>query len=452
MKRLLSLLLVMLLMFSLVACGGKKEDSNATNDEGTTATTDEGMKSDVIKDVEGTISVQVEKDWKAYYEAAVARVKANNPKATINLIETGSFDHIDVITSTDITNEDVADVFAYPADRLTGFIQNDVLAAIDANAMAARVGGYNDFDGGLGGLFKIEGEYFGFPMNIETLVNFVNTKNAGTLGIDLGSPIEMSTADLQSVLIPVWNAWFGVAVTNSAEIELLGKNDAGELFSDLTKDFSELTQEQKDLFTFLFNYWKAHNEAGTALWDKDAAWGYMDTEFTSGGKTAVRLEGPWSTGSLSKFAGEGADLGLMPISNVTVNGKGLNHWKGGWALGVNARVEGDDAKMQLAQAMIEEIINPEFAVDFFNASGKILPNVDTQVYADSTLSETNKAVIDAVVKSYADAPARPLFKEWDQVWGTWENSILSWSAVKPANVEAAYAEVQAAFKAMMANF
>lgn len=429
MKRVLSLLLIMVMMFSLVACGEKK-----------------------IKDVNATITVQVESTWLPYYQAAAERVKVANPNATINFIETGSFDHLDVIKATDVTNKDVADVFAYPADRFTGLIKNDILAAIDAKAIADRVGGYSDFDGGLGGMFSLESEYFGFPMNIETLINFVNTKNAAALSLDLNAPIEMTTLDPQAILIPVWNAWFGVAATNSAKIEFLGKDDKGVLFSDLTKDFSELTQEQKDLFTFLFNYWKAHSEAGTSLWDNSAAWGYMDTEFTSGGKTALRLDGPWSTASISKFAGDGADLGLLPIGNVTINGKEMSHWKGGWALGVNARVEGDEQKMLLAEAMIQEIINPEFAIDFFTASGKILPNVDSKIYADSTLSDTDKAVIDSVIKSYSNAPARPLFEEWDQVWGTWENSLLSWSAVKPASVEAAYAEVQAGFKAMMLNF
>lgn len=416
-------------MLSLVACGSKK-----------------------VENVNATISVQVESSWLPYYQAAAERVKANNPNATINFIEVGSFDHIDVIGATDITNKDVADVFAYPADRLTGFIKNDVLTAIDSKTIADRIGGYSDFDGGLGGLFKVEENYYGFPMNIETLINFVNTKNAETLGMDLNKSIEMSELNYESILIPVWNAWFGVAITNSAQLELLGKTESGELFSDLTKDFSELTKEQQDLFAFLYKYWKGHNEAGTALWDNNAAWGYMDSEFTSGGKTAIRLEGPWSTASLSTFAGEGKDLGLMPIGNVTVNGKEMSHWKGGWAIGVNARLEGDEAKMQLAEAMIQELVNPEFAIDFFAATGKILPNVEASVYANSSLSETDKSVIDAVIKSYENAPARPLFQEWDQVWTTWENSILSWSAVKPATVEEAYAEVQASFKAMMMNF
>jgi arabinogalactan oligomer/maltooligosaccharide transport system substrate-binding protein len=81
-----------------------------------------------------------------------------------------------------------------------------------------------------------------------------------------------------------------------------------------------------------------------------------------------------------------------------------------------------------------------------------MENVDPSVYANSTLSDSDKTVIAAVIASYQDAPARPLFSEWGQVWDTWKNGVLSWASVKPASPEAAYAEVQASFKAMMLNF
>ena len=81
-----------------------------------------------------------------------------------------------------------------------------------------------------------------------------------------------------------------------------------------------------------------------------------------------------------------------------------------------------------------------------------MENVDPSVYANSDMADIDKLVVSAVIESYQDAPARPLFTEWGSVWDTWKNGLLSWSAVKPATVEAAYAEVQASFKAMMLNF
>ncbi|MDR7870368.1 MAG: ABC transporter substrate-binding protein [Tissierellaceae bacterium] len=448
MKRRISLLLVfVLLLGTVVACAPKNDDAETPPTSGQNEETpivDEGIKE--------TISVQVESSWREYYEAAAARVKEAHPEATIEFIEIGSFDHLDVLDQTDVTNEDVADVFAIPADRIYGLSQNEALSAIDAKAMAANLGGFADYDAGLGGNFAIDGEYLAFPMNIETLIGFVNASNAEANGIDITQPIEMNEVDFENVLIPVFDAWFGVSTANAGEIELLGKDASGNLFSDMTKDYADLEPAQKDVIEGLFNYWKAHKNAGTPLFDADAAWGYMDGQFETGGKTAVRIEGPWSTGSLSDLASNGEDLVILPIGQITLNGHPLSHWKGGWGLAVNARVEGNDEKMLLAQAMIEEIVNPEYAVDFFKATGKILENVTAQDYLNSNLPDVDKAVIEAVLESYEDAPARPLFTEWGQVWDTWKNAILSWNSVNPGTPEAAYQELQASFNAMMANY
>ncbi len=443
MKKFMSLLLVLVLSLSLVACGNKDAD---------TGSKDQDEEQEDTLDIKETIKVQVEEDWLPHYEKAAERVKEVYPEATIEFITTASFDHLDVLDATDVTNEDVADVFAIPADRIYGLAQNEALAAIDAKTMAENVGGFSNYDEGLGGNFKIEDDYLAFPMNIETLIIFANKANAEAHGIDLSKTIEFTELDTEDMLIPAFDAWFGVAVTNSADIELLGKEDSGELFSDLTSEFSELPSEKQELFEALFNYWKAHNDAKTSLWDGDAAWGYMDTAFSSGGNASLRLEGPWSTGSLSSLANDGEDLEILPITNVTINGKPLAHWKGGWGLAVNSRNEENKEKMLLAQKFIEEVVNTEYAVDFFKATGKILENVPASTYESSDLSDTDKAVISAVIASYEDAPARPLFLEWGSVWDTWKNSILSWPNTKPASVEDAYKEIKASFDAMMGNF
>ncbi len=448
MKKLVSLLLILVMVFSLAACGKKTE----TEEETTNAAVDTTEAATEAPKLTGSITVQAESTWLEYYQAAIDRVVTENPEATIELIEVGSFDHLDTIDKTDINNTDVADVFALPADRIYGLAENEVLAGMDAPTMAANLGGFADYEAGLGGNFKIDGEYLAFPMNIESLIAFGNTANAASTSVDLTKPVEFTTGAADSVLIPVWNAWFGVAVTNAANIELLGKKDDGTLFSDLTEDWANLPAEKQAVFTALFNYWKAHNDAATGLWDENAAWGYMDSEFTTGGKASLRISGAWDAGAFSTQAGEGKDLQVLPLNQITVNGAPLAHWKGGWGLGINARAEGDAEKMALAQAVIEEIMNPEFAVDFYKGLGKIMENVDPAVYAASDLDDASKAVIDATIKSYQDAPARPLFTEWGPVWDTWKNGLLSWSAVKPATAEAAYAEVQASFKAMMLNF
>ncbi|NLV76975.1 MAG: extracellular solute-binding protein [Tissierellia bacterium] len=440
MKKIGVLLLVVVLSLSMVACGNKEPAS--TGEDNT----------EEVTEIKETITVQVEEEWLPHYEKAAERVKEVYPDATIEFIVTGSFDHLDVLDATDVTNKDVADVFAIPADRIYGLAQNEALAAMDAKTMAENVGGFSNYDEGLGGNFNVEGDYLAFPMNIETLIIFANKSNAEAHGIDLSKTIEFTELEAEDMLIPVFDAWYGVAVTNSAEIELLGKDESGNLFSDLTLEFDELPKEKQEVFTALFNYWKAHDEAKTSLWDEDAAWGYMDSAFSTGGSASLRLEGPWSTGSLSNLANEGEDLEILSIDSVTINGRPLAHWKGGWGLAINSRVEENEEKMLLAQKFIEEVVNPEYAVEFFKATGKILENVPISDYEDSDLSETDKTIIKAVIESYENAPARPLFIEWGSVWDTWKNAILSWPNTKPATPEDAYKEVKASFDAMMQNF
>lgn len=400
--------------------------------------------------VEAEISVQVEEAWEGYYDEAIARVLEKNPDAVINKIVIGSFDHFDILSSTDATNPDFADVFAMPADRLAGLHKNDVLAAIDSQRMAATVGGFDDYDAGLGGNFMIEGEYFAFPMNIETLILFGNKANLEASEIVLDAPIEL-IGNEEKVLLPLFDAWFGVAATNSSDIELLGKDENGELYSDMTLAWEDLPAEKQATIEALYEYWKYNNEANTSLFDADSGWGYIDEEFKSEGGSIIRLGGPWETGSNTELAGEG-NVDVFPISMLTVAEKPLRHWKGGWGLAINARVEENEDQMELAHQLIEEIMNTEYAVDFFRSAGKIMENVPVDVYLASDLSDSDKAVISAVIASYAEAPLRPLFEEWGQVWDTYKNGILSWNNVKPESVEDAYNELKSSFEAMMGNF
>lgn len=440
-KSVLTILLILALV--LTACGKKTETPPAETTETSETPADGGLK--------GEISVQAETDWLGYYEAAAERVKAANPDVTINIIEVGSFDHLDTLDNTDAMNEDVADLFAIPADRLYGLNDALVLNPIDAEALAAEIGGWDDYNAGLGGQLSIDGEYLAFPFNIETLITYANKSNAETHGVDLEQAIEFTGQENHArVLLPLFDAWFGVAATNSAEIELLGIDENGEFFSDMTKEYADLSTEQQALINAIYEYWKANNEANTPLFDNEAGWGYVDDEFKTGANGVVRIGGPWEQATMTELAGDD-NLVISSIDAITINGKPLSHWKGGWGLAINSRIEQDQDKIDIAYAMIKEIVNPEYAVDLFNASGKILENATIETYANSDLSDTQKEIIAAVYDSYEKAPARPLFSEWGQVWDTWKNALLSWNSVQPGSVEEAYGEIKASFDAMMTN-
>ncbi|MDO4778279.1 MAG: sugar ABC transporter substrate-binding protein [Tissierellia bacterium] len=444
MKRKFKVIIALMLVFVMVlsACGPKKEEKKQ----------DEPKKSGEAKTgaLKGTISLQVEEGWKEYYEKVVKKITDANPEAKIELKVIGSFEHLDLLNNTDATNPDFADVFALPADRLNDIAQKGALAKIDAEKLASELGGFADFKAGLGGHLKYNNEYVAFPYNIETLIVFVNKANAKAAGIDDSKPFELNDAkDPSTVLLPIFNAWYGVAATNSAKIELLTQGADGKFVSTLTKPFAELSAEEKALFEGLYKYWKSHADAATPLFDLKAGWGFIDDQFKTGGKGVMRLEGPWATSSMVEKAGE--NLEIYPITQITIAGKPLAHWQGGWGLAINSRIEEDADKLALATAVIKEIVNPETAVELFKSTGKILENVPVEVYEKSDLKDIDKKVIKNVIESYKISPPRPLFKEYGKVWATWENAVLSWNNVKPENAEKAYEAIKASFDSMMTN-
>lgn len=432
MKRFLATALIAISAVSFVACGS--DDKGTEGGAGAEA---------------ASITVQVEEGWLPYYEEARDRVLADNPDAKIEFVTIGAFDHLDNIDNTDATNPDVADVFALPLDRLYGLSNNNVLAAVDAKTMAENVGGFKDFDNGIGGNLKVDGEYLAFPYNIETLIGYVNVENAKAAGVDVTQPVEFSELGYESLLTLVHDAWFGVGFANSAELEFLAKGEDGKFTTDLTKEFKDLTAEEQALFESLFNYWGEHHKNKTDLWDKKAAGGYLDTAFNNGGNGAIRIDGPWAAPNLVERVGSEENLEVISLDKILVNGNPLVHWKGGWALGVNSRIEEDESAMALSQEFIEEIVNPEFAKDLFEHTGKILENVEPSAYEG--IDALNKKVIDATYASYEKAIARPLFTEYGKVWDSWQNALLSWSSTNPTSAEEAYGQVKASFEAMMAE-
>lgn len=274
-----------------------------------------------------------------------------------------------------MANKDVADLFGAPLDKAPILLQKEAVIPFDAKALAEKIGGFGNYDEGLGGRLKDGDKYLGFPMNIEALLLGMNVKNASTQGIDLSKDVELSTLKANVSLIPIMNAWFGVAITNSFNLELLGQ-DGDKFFSDLTKNWEELTPDQQKMFEGMYNYWKTSHEAKTPMFDPQAAYGYMDSQFFTGKEGSVRIIGPWDGTPLSESIKD--DFDVAPLSKGLWCGKPLKHWKSGWTFFINARNEENKDKIDLCEALIAELLNPKYAADYYKITSKIMPNVSKE--------------------------------------------------------------------------
>ncbi len=440
-------MLMGLLMVSVTACGD--DEAEAPEEEPGEA---EGLEGSISMAIDGESEAEVE-----YWEGIRDEVLEEHPDAEIELIEMDLMDHLEVIDDTDPTNEDVADVIPFPDDRVHGLDANNALAPVDAEAMADSVDGYDqtDFEEGISDMMEIDGEHLGFPFDIETMILFANKENAEEADLDLeaDAPFEFTEDfEYEDMLANLTDAWFAIPFLNSADMEYLTQEDDGTVDSVLAQDFEDLTEEQQGVFEALYSYWEEHHEAGTPLWDQDAAPGYIDDNFATGEGTSIVLEGPWSTPDMLDIAGDPDNLEILPTTDVEVNGEPLVHFQSGWGLGINARLETEEEEMQLAKEFILHAADPDNAVEYFESTGDILETAEPETYQDAGLTTAEEDTIEAVYDSFEEAPTYQPSPEWDQVWDTWTNALLAWESEEPDSVEEAYEEVQASFEAMLAGF
>lgn len=448
MKRKITLFLILsLLITSLAACKDPNKNSEINNGSNDEVIEDDEGKKDNNKDEKITITVQVEKEWREYYEKAADRVKDRYPNANIEFIEKSTVEHIELLDNINPEDEKVADLFTLPLERLYDMEKKYVLGQLDAKSIAENLNISDHYDKGLGAQFKVDDRYMAFPMNIKTLLNFVNTKNAQANDIDTVKDIEFTELSNEDILIPLFDIWYGISFMNATNIELLTKVEPYEFYSDMTRYFSELSVDEEETFRAIFNYWYYSQKEDSKLFSKDEYMDFMDTSFKTGGNTSLRPGSIKSKKHLSKLA-EG-EINILPIEKLVVMGNPLLQWKDGDGLAINTRIKDDNDKKEITKAMIEEIVNRDYALEFFKETGKILENMDLETYINSDLNERDKKLIKVSYKSYEDAEKRPASKEWEKVSATWEKAILSWNTLNPQTVEEAYEILQYEFKDMI---
>ena len=358
----------------LVACGGKKDDTSASENE---------------------LTVYVDNGYKAYMEeAAKAFEKESGTKVTIKTGDAlGGLDKL----SLDNQSGKAPDVMMAPYDRVGGLGNDGQLAEVTLNKDSKT-------DKTTESLVTNGGKVYGAPAIIETLVLYYNK--------DLIQEAPKTFGELEELAKDSKYDFAGEAGKNTAFLAdwtnfyytygLLSGNGGYVFGKDGTdpKDVGLNNQGAIDGIEYA-KTWYAKWPKG--LQDTKGAANFIQTQFQEG-KTAAIIDGPWKAASLKEAK---VNYGVATIPTLP-NGKAYSAFGGGKAWVIPAGANHPEA----AQKFVDFLTSTDQQKAFYDKTNEVPANTEAREYAVGK----NDELTTAVVKQFENAQPMPNISEMSTVW------------------------------------
>lgn len=358
----------------LVACGGKKDDTSASENE---------------------LTVYVDNGYKAYMEeAAKAFEKESGTKVTI---KTG--DALGGLDKLSLGNQSgkAPDVMMAPYDRVGGLGNDGQLAEVTLNKDSKT-------DKTTESLVTNGGKVYGAPAIIETLVLYYNK--------DLIQEAPKTFGELEELAKDSKYDFAGEAGKNTAFLAdwtnfyytygLLSGNGGYVFGKDGTdpKDVGLNNQGAIDGIEYA-KTWYAKWPKG--LQDTKGAANFIQTQFQEG-KTAAIIDGPWKAASLKEAK---VNYGVATIPTLP-NGKAYSAFGGGKAWVIPAGANHPEA----AQKFVDFLTTTDQQKALYDKTNEVPANTEAREYAVGK----NDELTAAVVKQFENAQPMPNISEMSTVW------------------------------------
>ncbi|WHQ37349.1 hypothetical protein [Spiroplasma sp. SV19] len=404
-----------------------------------------------------TIQVQAEKEWRPFYEKAAkvinTKLAADKSKFKIEIKEIGTFDELGLFDKLPFTDSNLTDVFALPFDRFTSYVSENKLAdmsTVSIGEFDERLGGDVDKDVATAS----DGKKYGVTLNIESLITVYNKTK---LGQDLVKNLEDMTAKNVAEKRPVYNAtlgdlWYGSLLYNTLATKgLVNVVEENNQIKSVETVFDYNNDDFKKVATSSYDFAQTLPES---MFNVATRWvggkGLYDAVLD--GKTDWFIAGPWdyskkdASGRILKTAGfsdedtvfgmKRKDIAFESIDNYRVNNKQWKHFKGGFTLSMNNRLDRQQAKIQsagktkkeVATLFIQEILGETYAYDWYKYAGKITPYKNGLA---ALLAEAKKedqlieSFVESIINGYANSTSRPIHSIFNGFWGVYEDNYNS---------------------------
>lgn len=358
----------------LVACGGKKDDTSASENE---------------------LTVYVDNGYKAYMEeAAKAFEKESGTKVTIKTGDAlGGLDKL----SLDNQSGKAPDVMMAPYDRVGGLGNDGQLAEVTLNKDSKT-------DKTTESLVTNGGKVYGAPAVIETLVLYYNKdlmqeapKTFGELE-ELAKDSKYDFADeagKNTAFLADWtNFYYAYGLLSGNGGYVFGKDGTDP------KDVGLNNQGAIDGIEYA-KTWYAKWPKG--LQDTKSAANFIQTQFQSG-KTAAIIDGPWKAASLKEAK---VNYGVATIPTLP-NGKAYSAFGGGKAWVIPAGANHPEA----AQKFVDFLTTTDQQKALYDKTNEVPANTEAREYAVGKKDELTAAV----VKQFENAQPMPNISEMSTVW------------------------------------
>jgi len=358
----------------LVACGGKKDDSAASENE---------------------LTVYVDNGYKAYMEeAAKAFEKESGTKVTIKTGDAlGGLDKL----SLDNQSGKAPDVMMAPYDRVGGLGNDGQLAEVTLNKDSKT-------DKTTESLVTNGGKVYGAPAVIETLVLYYNKdlmqeapKTFGELEeLAKDSKYDFAGEDgKNTAFLADWtNFYYAYGLLSGNGGYVFGKDGTDP------KDIGLNNQGAIDGIEYA-KTWYAKWPKG--LQDTKGAANFIQTQFQEG-KTAAIIDGPWKASSLKEAK---VNYGVATIPTLP-NGKAYSAFGGGKAWVIPAGANHPEA----AQKFVDFLTSTDQQKAFYDKTNEVPANTEAREYAVGK----NDELTTAVVKQFENAQPMPNISEMSTVW------------------------------------
>lgn len=379
----------------LVACGGKKDDTSASENE---------------------LTVYVDNGYKAYMEeAAKAFEKESGTKVTIKTGDAlGGLDKL----SLDNQSGKAPDVMMAPYDRVGGLGNDGQLAEVTLNKDSKT-------DKTTESLVTNGGKVYGAPAVIETLVLYYNK--------DLIQEAPKTFGELEELAKDSKYDFAGEAGKNTAFLAdwtnfyyaygLLSGNGGYVFGKDGTdpKDIGLNNQGAIDGIEYA-KTWYAKWPKG--LQDTQGAANFIQTQFQEG-KTAAIIDGPWKAASLKEAK---VNYGVATIPTLP-NGKAYSAFGGGKAWVIPAGANHPEA----AQKFVDFLTSTDQQKALYDKTNEVPANTEAREYAVGK----NDELTAAVVKQFENAQPMPNISEMSTVWDPAKTMLFEAVSGKKSSKDAA---------------